>query len=215
MNEEWLLTLALATHGNAALQEAPCPCAFRRPPLSGLSEIRGRQTTFSSLEAWFTALKTQGARRLWLNVFQGAEGAAGGWALEVARSDHAEVWRASPQGDQYRVEQIFTQLPLSERTPQLDEAHKALKVALSESHRVALEARDADLAETLLQARECLDGAGPAEATHLFPETGYGPRARALFRGAQRALQVSPMAPQLQQAVMAAAMAAAHSPGNV
>jgi hypothetical protein len=208
MNEEWLLTLALATHGNAALGSTPCGCQGNPSNNSPLKRL----SSPAAMVAWIDGVRARGAHRMWMNVFQGENGKPGGWGIEVEREQSAEVWRAVAKDSGFELEQMISQIPLSPRTVRLEDAHQALKVALSETHRLAIEARDAELAETLISARECLDGAGAPDAQHILPDAGYGPQARALFRAAMKVVPIQNIAPQLQQALFASALAAAHTP---
>jgi hypothetical protein len=220
MNADLKVTLCLTMHANAALAGHPCSCALKGrdgSPLTSLGTFQAEGVpSIEDPAVWLRSLQDQGARRLWINAFQSPQGGTG-WAFEVELSEGAEVWLARGRGPIVDFERVISRIPLSPRTPQLEQAHQRLKVALSETHRQAIEARDAPLAAELLEARDCLAGTGAfSAALHELPDQGYGPDARALYLGAQRVdaipSTVGEVEEQLRQAVLSAALTAANSP---
>jgi hypothetical protein len=218
VSPELLAALALTAHGNARLRGNACSCGESPVLASPLSSLRrfiaDDSLVNTSAREWLEALKTRSATRLWVNVFEN-EGRGRQWALEVELPKSAEVWRVRRIGSDVELEKIFFQLPLQTRSPQLAQASQRLHVALSEAHGDAVECRDLALAAVLLEARDCLDGAGPPEKEHVFPDVGYPSEARALFRAAQHVgttpLAGNGIAQLVHQAVLAAALAATHS----
>src|SRR4051812_37036872 len=114
MNAEFQATLALAAHGNAALRARGCGCNLHPPgpsPLLGLGQFRADgHAGWPDATAWLEALRNNGARRIWVNIFQ-TQGGQNEWALEIELHKGAEVWLSRKEGTRVDFVRVISQLP--------------------------------------------------------------------------------------------------------